>query len=360
MGANSYSAIFQNLAPLYEAQTLESLPNHLLQFLRRVISSDAVAYNEVNLRRPRVKVAVDAVELGAPEFINALAAHINEHPLVRHQVDTGDPSARKISDFISKAKFHNSALYQEVYRHIGAEDQFALSVHAADDTIVALAMNRSRRSFTEKERATLNLLQPHFAQVYRNAQVLSQLQTQLYAVRAQMDKLPVGLVVLDSKLRIKFATAQAHRQLRQYFNHRHTTRSLPEILRVWISKASQWQGQALPAAVNSFSLDSARGKLTVRLVREQGSIESMLLLEETCQPLSVKTLSPLGLTARETEVLLWVARGKSNPEIGIILDAAPRTIQKHLEHIFFKLGVESRTAAARRAWEVLYPAVTGI
>ena len=52
-----------------------------------------------------------------------------------------------------------------------------------------------------------------------------------------------------------------------------------------------------------------------------------------------------GLTRREIEVLEWVARGKTNTEIGMILHISPRTASKHLEHIYTKLGVESRTAA---------------
>ncbi len=52
------------------------------------------------------------------------------------------------------------------------------------------------------------------------------------------------------------------------------------------------------------------------------------------------------LTAREAEVLLWVARGKTNRDVGDILGAAPRTVTKHMEHILQKLGVETRTAAA--------------
>ena len=51
------------------------------------------------------------------------------------------------------------------------------------------------------------------------------------------------------------------------------------------------------------------------------------------------------LTPRELEVLEWVARGKTNEEIGCILNLRPRTAAKHLEHIFVKLGVGSRTAA---------------
>ena len=53
----------------------------------------------------------------------------------------------------------------------------------------------------------------------------------------------------------------------------------------------------------------------------------------------------LGLTIRETEILMWISRGKTNKEMGVILGSSPRTINKHLEHIFEKLGVTTRTAA---------------
>ena len=57
--------------------------------------------------------------------------------------------------------------------------------------------------------------------------------------------------------------------------------------------------------------------------------------------------SPLSrLTAREGEILHWVRGGKRDPEIGIILDISPRTVQHHLENVYRKLGVENRTAAA--------------
>lgn len=63
----------------------------------------------------------------------------------------------------------------------------------------------------------------------------------------------------------------------------------------------------------------------------------------------VVKLERLGLTPREAEVLAWVAQGKSNGVIGAILGISPRTVQKHLERTFSKLGVESRTAAAAHA-----------
>ena len=59
-----------------------------------------------------------------------------------------------------------------------------------------------------------------------------------------------------------------------------------------------------------------------------------------------RPLAAYDLTPRETEVARWVAQGKSNPEIATILRTSPRTVEKHMEKILEKLGVENRTAAA--------------
>lgn len=61
------------------------------------------------------------------------------------------------------------------------------------------------------------------------------------------------------------------------------------------------------------------------------------------------------LSARQLEALTWVARGKTNSEIGVLLAVSPRTVQKHLELTFQKLGVETRTAAVMRAIELSLP-----
>jgi DNA-binding NarL/FixJ family response regulator len=68
---------------------------------------------------------------------------------------------------------------------------------------------------------------------------------------------------------------------------------------------------------------------------------------------SAKPLETLGLTPREAEVLLWVAQGKSNGDIAILLGMAEKTVKKHMSSIFVKLGVEGRNAATIRALEVL-------
>ena len=82
----------------------------------------------------------------------------------------------------------------------------------------------------------------------------------------------------------------------------------------------------------------------------------MATLPTTGPSLENHTLAALeekGLTRREVEVLEWVARGKTNNEIGLILEISPRTASKHLEHIYTKLGVESRTAAVVQFLEMI-------
>lgn len=69
---------------------------------------------------------------------------------------------------------------------------------------------------------------------------------------------------------------------------------------------------------------------------------------------AVSVFKKLGLTRREAEVLLWIVRGQSNVEIAVILHISPLTVKKHLEHVYTKLGVKTRLAAAVRAGKVCF------
>lgn len=103
------------------------------------------------------------------------------------------------------------------------------------------------------------------------------------------------------------------------------------------------------------------------LVKPAAATELLACLEARFKRASQQTTSPafqpdfsspaplkqLGLTDREAEVLLWVAQGKSNSDIGRILGAAENTIKRHLQHIFEKLGLDNRHAAIVRALEIL-------
>ncbi len=65
--------------------------------------------------------------------------------------------------------------------------------------------------------------------------------------------------------------------------------------------------------------------------------------------------APPGLTLREGEVMRWLSCGKTDAEIAALLGISPRTVQKHLEHVYVKLGVETRTAAVMRTLAISGP-----
>jgi len=101
-------------------------------------------------------------------------------------------------------------------------------------------------------------------------------------------------------------------------------------------------------------LELGNRKLEVSLVSRIGPDEILFRIAEVGTRAEEQILQKkLALTTREAEVLLWISRGKSNREIGEILSISPRTVNKHLEQIFVKLGVENRAAAAARAVRLL-------
>ncbi len=95
-------------------------------------------------------------------------------------------------------------------------------------------------------------------------------------------------------------------------------------------------------------------KLEVSMLSPIGPDELLFRLNELSGAADEAVLQQsLHVTSREAEVLLWISRGKSNREIGAILSISPRTVNKHLEQVFVKLGVENRASAAARAVRAL-------
>lgn len=106
--------------------------------------------------------------------------------------------------------------------------------------------------------------------------------------------------------------------------------------------------------VSPFKIANKGGELIIRLMRRGSGavVETILLLEEK-RYASPKLLESLNLTSREAEILFWMTFGKTFVEIGEVLFISPRTVHKHTEHIYTKLGVETRTAAITKALEIL-------
>lgn len=137
-----------------------------------------------------------------------------------------------------------------------------------------------------------------------------------------------ALLVVDASGRIRFATRLAQTLLSRHFPTA-ARDVLPDELRAEIPAT-------LPA------------ELSVRRFAAAGVDLGVLELESSARR-GPQALLALGLTPREAEVLYWLAEGKTNPEIATILDSSRRTVEKHVEHILRKLGVENRATAARLA-----------
>lgn len=112
---------------------------------------------------------------------------------------------------------------------------------------------------------------------------------------------------------------------------------------------------AMPASQeSSMLLEGGSRPLEMRYIGKIEGDEHLLRLNDPIRMSEKEILKQtLELTERESEVLLWIAKGKTNPEIGIILSMSPRTVNKHLEHIFKKLDVDNRTSAAVTALSCL-------
>ena len=92
-----------------------------------------------------------------------------------------------------------------------------------------------------------------------------------------------------------------------------------------------------------------RGSRQLRINLRRDGEQRILLLEEQVGTSPGERLASLGLSARQAEVLDWVARGKTNKEVATILGLSERTVHHHLEQVYRTLGVDNRTAAARIA-----------
>lgn len=121
---------------------------------------------------------------------------------------------------------------------------------------------------------------------------------------------------------------------------------LPLLIERWLENK--------PSSGHSLKLLDREFPIYAVLIQTRSDDEYLLKLEETRHEKSEERLrEELKLTKRESEVLLWIANGKTNKEISEILGMSVRTVNKHLEQIFPKLGVENRTAAAGIAIRIL-------
>ncbi|TXJ10043.1 MAG: response regulator transcription factor [Afipia sp.] len=162
------------------------------------------------------------------------------------------------------------------------------------------------------------------------------------SARAALDVSGRILFAVDYRGRIIWATPQAQKLLVQN-DADNTASELPAPWLEWLERMQQ--GSMAPKSPPSTPFRDNKHRLQYmgRLNADQFLLR---LTRETGSDSPVEFSKELGLTSREGEVLSWLSKGKTNRDIAQILELSPRTVDKHLEQIYAKLGVENRTAAA--------------
>jgi DNA-binding CsgD family transcriptional regulator len=174
VAASVHERIAHVLPELYVVTPIEEYPARALSLVRRVVGGDKADYTEFDLETRAFRVLVDPQPPTLGDLAAARAAHMREHPVLAHVVADPNPGVRLISDFLTQVEFHRLGLYREFFAHLGVEDQLTAVVSRPTSRCLAgISVDRDRRSFDERDRLLLELLQPHLVAARRNAEAFS-------------------------------------------------------------------------------------------------------------------------------------------------------------------------------------------
>jgi DNA-binding CsgD family transcriptional regulator len=223
---------------------------------------------------------------------------------------------------------------------MGSEDQIYFNL--APPAMVTIVINRSRRTFTERDREVIEVLEPHLSRAFMQAQHRERAQVVIAAQDAGLRETDAALVLIDPSGSVVHASTLARDLLGHYYpGRRDISGVLPEALAEWLRSCNP----DMPAVT---TVTGAYGRLQVRAISghtPQGW--RVVLLDEVRGRLapSVTSLRRLGLTDRQAQVLRLLCTGSRTEMIAQQLYVSPATVRKHLENIYTRLGVRSRTEA---------------
>jgi DNA-binding CsgD family transcriptional regulator len=307
---------------LGELRDLRDYPQAAAACLRSVIPSDLAGFNVLDLRSRRAIVAADPPDCvfdGGPE---ALARFIHQNPMV-HAATDGETRAMRLSDFITRRALHRTELYAHVYARIPQEYQLGISLPAramsgSPSQLMALSLGRTRRDFTDSHLRLLESVGPHFARTFERLSELALLRAIVAGDPAHDTK---WVVLVDANGVVAWASPAAAIGLGVAPGHRLITNGTP----------AQLSFDGVP--------------LRVRLVRDAYPGLDALHLTPLTEQLPVAALRSLGLTKRQAEVLQLALQGSTAAQIAAGLSLSRRTVEKHFEAIYGRLGATNRSQA---------------
>lgn len=333
LSATDLRAVLGFVARISEAAGPDELAEETLRGLGGLVRCDYASYVETNPRAGRAVALTEpgeAMVAGAPE---ALARNLAEHPIVQHYAATGSARALKMSDFLTHRQFVRTRLYDELFGPAETDYLLAARLPTAQGLVVGFSLHRRARDFSERDRAVLDVLQPHLVQAYERSLLRSTVDS--LAGSAHGDGREVVALGRDGAR--LWGSPGADGCLERHFGPLGQEGELPRPVRAWIAA-----GCRSPLLV-------ATGSLRLR-IDSLGRRPAALLLTERPSAPDVAALRRLGLSRREAQVLSLAAEGRSNAEVAQRLSVGAGTVKRHLENVYAKLGVHSRTAAAAAAW----------
>ena len=362
-------ALLEFIKECYPICDIETFAQRVVSRLSKIVPTE-ISFNGVNPRKERNACPTYPHAAYTPSQKKIFEPRVGEQPIVIHDGKTRETTQGLFPRLGLHNKFYpRLAKYRIAPRLI---KQVAVNCKSKPRTThlrpslwsASLRGNSERSSlhsrasrpvvrgkhFADRNQLLLKLLRPHLNQAYRNAQTITHMQQKLTLVDQALYRLNFGLIFLTLDGKIHLATTGAMQQLTNYLGPQSLRKSgLPAPLWTWVKQrkvALKGKDDGLLQR-NPLVLERQGKRLVIRIVFDLD--QSLLLLEE--QPTTAQP-ELLGVSRREGEVLGRVSQGKTNKEIGMILELSPRTVQKHLEHIYRKIGVETRTAAAAKAYEI--------
>jgi DNA-binding CsgD family transcriptional regulator len=345
--ATDVRATLEFVGDAYRASSSDGFQLETLSRLRSLVPCDMAAWVETRTDGPGVAVVAcprDPLPDGPRRFARVRKAH----PVLAHFERTRHGGAAKLSDFLARRELHRLAIYREFFRPAGVEHQISIALPSDSPDLVRITLNRSGSDFSERDRLVFDLVRSHIGRAHRSAEATRSLgdRSDLGRIAAA---LVVGVLAVRGEVAISYADPRACDLLGSYFpSFRPKLRRLPAEVAHWLRGGRRPSPASAPMALRPLVRERPGARLEIRSLPGPG--RPLVVLREKRTHVSPRSLESLGLTPRQAEVLACLAQGKLNAEIAATLAISPNTVARHLEAIFERLGVQTRTAAAAVAF----------
>ena len=277
------------------------------------------------------------------EFAHLLATEHCRHPGVKYHRSHPSRPVATVSDLVPLYQWKRTMVFNEIYSKLEMQEQLAAGSPLSRSEYLVVIVNRARRTFTERDRLLLNILRLHLSRAWRAVQMrpASPVATIMEALEPTIGG---SIVLLRRGGTIQFCSGVAQKHLEIFFDaEKPFGGGLPQTVEKWVRREITAFGSVELAVRPPQPLIVRRGKrsLHIRIAMTPDRSAYLLLLRAEDPASDFAKLGHLALGARATEVLYWLAKGKTNEEIGIILAMASETVKSHLKKIFRRLQVEN-------------------